>query len=392
MKRLLFCLALFTSFLSISQPLTIEAKSAILMDYLSGQILFSYNADAKLPPASLTKIISALVILERGNLDDIVNVGINPERIEPSVLGLKRGDKISLRNLLTAMLVRSANDAAIAAAEYVAGSEKKFVELMNEEARKLGAYNSHFVNCHGLHHPLHYTTAYDIAILTRSALHNPIFASIVATPRVEISWMGKDGKEKKAVLENTNKLLNSYPYATGVKTGFTSQAGRCLSAAARKGNWQLICVVLNSPNPFQDAINLFEYGFNNFNAYILARTDVPLEYIKVQGIPSRIPLFPENDICFVFPKNFKPTIDVKKHLYKTKSPIKKGENIGILKATIGREYQCQTKLLAGANVNPSFSQRISSFAKFLIFFIFLSLFLLRLWEERRNNKPKIFLR
>lgn len=379
-------------FLSLLAPLlipNIAAKSAILMDYTTGEVLWAHNEREKLPPASLTKILSAIIILESGDLHRIVTVGENPPKIEPSVLSLGKGDKISLENLLTAMLVRSANDAAVAAAEYIGGSEQKFVKLMNQKARELGAFDSHFVNAHGLHHPLHYSTAYDLAIITRYALRNPFFASIVSSRSEEVKWWSaKEGKEKTERLENTNKLLSIYPYTVGVKTGYTLQAGRCLSAAAKRGEWQIICIILNSPDVWKDAIELFKYAFDNFRPYFVAKKNTPLEYVKVRGNPSQVALFPKEDILFVLPKDIQPSIKVSKSIYKTKPPIRIGEKLGVMSAEIDGRTK-ETELIAGNDVAPDIFNSLSSFSFKFSIFAFLILIMLRLWEERRkrNNIP-----
>lgn len=361
----------------------INAKSAILMDYATGKVLWAHNEREKLPPASLTKILSAIVILERGNLDDIVTVGENPSKVQPSVLGLKKGDKISLRTLLTAMLIRSANDAAVASAEYIAGSEGEFVKLMNEKARELGALDSNFVNCHGLHHPLHYSTAYDIALLTRYALHNPTFASIVATPVCEVKWWS--GKEETMKLENTNKLLFKYPYANGVKTGFTNEAGRCLSASAKKGDWQVICVILNSPTVWKDAMELFEFAFNNFHPCFIAKSNMPIARIKVKGNPDQLNVLAKEDLLLIAPRDQQPSIRVQKVINRTKAPIRVGEKVGVLKVDVNGRYWGETDLIAGNNVAPEVSQIFSSFSFKFSLLACVFLFVLRLWEEKRNK-------
>lgn len=372
--------------LLLSSPLLVPnlgAKSAILMDYTTGQVLWAHNEKEKLPPASLTKILSAIVVLEKGDLDSLVTIKENPTKVEPSVLGLKKGDKISLRNLLVAMLIRSANDAAIASAEYICGSEQEFVKLMNEKAKELGAIDSNFVNCHGLHHPLHYSTAYDLAILTRYALKNQTFASIVSSPIGEVKFWR--GKEKTSRFENTNKLLSIYPYANGVKTGYTREAGRCLSASARKGDWQVVCVILNSPDVWKEATELLEYAFNNFRPYYVTRKNIPLEYMKVNGNPSEVALLPKEDLFFVFPCDRQPAIKVRKILYKKDPPIRAGEKIGIIKAEINGKYFGETDLIAGNDVAPNLFNSLSYLSFRFSILACLLLIALRLWEERKNT-------
>jgi D-alanyl-D-alanine carboxypeptidase (penicillin-binding protein 5/6) len=379
----------FLLFLSLPLPLpNITARSAILMDYASGRVIWAKNEQEKLPPASLTKILTAILILEKGNLEDVVTVGEKPSKVEPSALGLKPGDKITLRDLLTAILVRSANDAAIAAAEYISGSEDEFVSQMNERAKELGALNTHFVNCHGLPAPDHYSTALDIAVLARYALNNPIFASIVALKRAEIRIWNKE--ERKLTIESTNKFLSFYPYANGIKTGYTVEAGRCLAASAKKDGWQLIAVILNSKDVWKDAKTLFEYAFNNFQPYFVARSGASISYLKTNGNPQEIPLIPLSDIVVFYPKNQKPDIEVEREIFKKHPPFKAGEKVGTLVVKVNGEIWGQTDILAGADASPTFSKILSSFSlKTALIALFL-LILLKLWEERKGNNSLKF--
>jgi len=358
------------------------------MDYASGRVIWAKNEQEKLPPASLTKILTAILILEKGNLEDVVTVGEKPSKVEPSALGLKPGDKITLRDLLTAILVRSANDAAIAAAEYTSGSEDEFVSQMNERAKELGALNTHFVNCHGLPAPDHYSTALDIATLARYALNNPIFASIVALKRAEIRIWNKE--ERKLTIESTNKFLSFYPYANGIKTGYTVEAGRCLAASAKKDGWQLIAVILNSKDVWKDAKTLFEYAFNNFQPYFAVRIGVPISYLKTNGNPREIPLMPLSDIIVFYPKNQKPDIEVEREIFKKHPPFKAGEKMGTLVVKVNGEIWGQTDILAGEDASPTFSKILSSFSlKTALIALFL-LILLKLWEERKGNNSLKF--
>jgi D-alanyl-D-alanine carboxypeptidase (penicillin-binding protein 5/6) len=376
-------------FLSLPLPLpNITARSAILMDYASGRVIWAKNEQEKLPPASLTKILTAILILEKGNLEDVVTVGEKPSKVEPSALGLKPGDKITLRDLLTAILVRSANDAAIAAAEYISGSEDEFVSQMNERAKELGALNTHFVNCHGLPAPDHYSTALDIAVLARYALNNPIFASIVALKRAEIRIWNKE--ERKLTIESTNKFLSFYPYANGIKTGYTVEAGRCLAASAKKDGWQLIAVILNSKDVWKDAKALFEYAFNNFQPYFVARSGASISYLKTNGNPQEIPLIPLSDIVVFYPKNQKPDIEVEREIFKKHPPFKAGEKVGTLVVKVNGEIWGQTDILAGENSSPTFSKILSSFSLKIAFISIFLLFLLKLWEERKGNSSLKF--
>jgi D-alanyl-D-alanine carboxypeptidase (penicillin-binding protein 5/6) len=234
------------------------------MDAATGEVLFEQNADAPRPPASITKILTALVILERGQLEDTVLVSQEAASVGGYRLGLRRGQRISLRDLLAAILIRSANDASEAAAEHVGRGVSAFVALMNAKAQELGMHHSHFENPHGLDEPGHYTTARDMAVLTRAAMEHPAFAELVRTRETTVKiWQpGPRGLLQRArAIQTHNKLLGRLEGADGVKTGYTDAAGRCLVASASRGGQRMIAVLLKDPQRWTDAATLLEFGF-----------------------------------------------------------------------------------------------------------------------------------
>lgn len=245
---------------SLAQELNISAQAAVLMDADTGEILYSKNHKEQRPPASTTKVLTAILAIEQGDLEDIVEVSPRASQTGEASLNLLTGEKISLENLLYGALLKSGNDATVAIAEYVAPSVEEFVDLMNLKAKLLGCYNSNFINTNGLPAKNHYSSALDLAIIARYALKNPVFAKIVATPFITLEW--ENGR--KRFIKNTNRLLKIYPGATGVKTGTTDKAGQCLIASATRKNRRLITVVLRSRNRFSDAGKLLNYGFDNF--------------------------------------------------------------------------------------------------------------------------------
>jgi D-alanyl-D-alanine carboxypeptidase len=256
--------------------LGVSAASAILLDANTGAVLYEHNPDASRPPASVTKILTALVILERGRLQDPVVVSRTAAQTGGHRLGLRAGQRLSLGDLLAAVLIRSANDAAVAAAEHVGGTLEGFVALMNGTARELGMVNSRFANPHGLDEPFHYTTARDMAILTRVALEHPNFAELVRAREARLTiW--KPGQRKSVpqsrLVLTHNRLLGHLEGADGVKTGYTDSAGRCLVASASRGNQRMIAVLLNDPRRWNDAANLLEYGFGSVRDGARARLD-----------------------------------------------------------------------------------------------------------------------
>ena len=257
-------------------PLGVNAASAILVDANSGMVLFERDPDAPRPPASVTKILTALIVLERGRLNDTVAVSQAAAQTGGHRLGLRAGQRITLGDLLAAVLIRSANDAAVAAAEHVGGSLPGFVALMNETAKDLGMANSRFANPHGLDEPFHFTTARDMAALTRVALENPRFAELVRAPQARLTiW--KPGRRslvpQSRIVLSHNRLLGQVAGADGVKTGYTDSAGRCLVASASRGNHRMIAVLLNDPQRWTDAAALLEYGFGSVRDAAGARPD-----------------------------------------------------------------------------------------------------------------------
>jgi D-alanyl-D-alanine carboxypeptidase (penicillin-binding protein 5/6) len=243
---------------AMGAELDIVAKAAVLMEMRTGSILWAKNRDLPRPPASTAKILTAAVVLDRVALKEIVTAPIPTNASKTSVL-FQAGEGLTVENLLYALLLQSSNDAALALAFHVGRSTSKFVQLMNQKARSIGALRSQFHNPTGLPQRGQVTTARDLALITKAALANPDFRRIVATksyPWKSLKWEG--------VLENSNELLKSYDGAIGVKTGNTREAGYCLVAAAQRGDKTLIAVILGSQEKhvWQDAKNLLDYGFN----------------------------------------------------------------------------------------------------------------------------------
>lgn len=236
----------------------VGAEAAVLMVANTKQVLFGKNPDGIMYPASTTKIMTLITALEKGDPNSIVTVSPGAADCEESRLGLNAGDKLSLNNAMYGMMLISGNDAAAAIAEHIAGSIPLFADIMNANAEKFGAKNTHFSNPHGLPDPYnHYTTAYDLALITNHSMQNPDFVKIINTREYDVKFV--DGKTIH--VSNINKLLKTYPGANGVKTGYTDDAGDCLVAAAKRGNVQLIAVLLNDDTRWDDATKLLDYGF-----------------------------------------------------------------------------------------------------------------------------------
>ena len=239
-------------------PPAVDAQAAVLMVNGTKQVLFEKNPQKIMYPASTTKITTLITALENGDLNSVVTVSPSAAAVDGSSLGLNAGDRIVLRNALYGMMLVSGNDAAEAVAAHIAGSVPAFVDMMNRKAAAIGATDTNYSNPHGLPDPInHYTTAYDLALITDYALKNPTFARIVSTRSYRVDFLNRPS----IYVTNTNKLLKTYPGATGVKTGYTDAAGECLVAAAKRGNVQLIAVILHSETRWDDAARLLDYGF-----------------------------------------------------------------------------------------------------------------------------------
>jgi D-alanyl-D-alanine carboxypeptidase/D-alanyl-D-alanine carboxypeptidase (penicillin-binding protein 5/6) len=263
---LLICMVFALTFTSVNAnegantlgKVKVSAKSSILIEAKTGKILYSGNSNVKIPIASTTKIMSTILTLESGNLDDEFVVDSDAIKIDGSTMGLTFGDVVTKRVLCYGMMLPSGNDGANAAAVKVAGSIPKFVQLMNEKAEELGLSHTYYTSPSGITDDGG-SSAYDLAMLARYALQNEEFREICSTQRAKVSY-GNPPYER--YLENTNKLLTDYPGAIGIKTGFTDLAGRCLVSAAEKNGVALICVTLNDKNDWADHMNLYNAAFS----------------------------------------------------------------------------------------------------------------------------------
>jgi len=245
---------------------SVSAKAAIVIEAQTGKIIYQKNSSQILQMASTTKIMTTLLSIESGNLDEYFVVDSNAIKVEGSSMGLVEGDSVTKRVLCYGMMLPSGNDGANATAVKIAGSVESFAVMMNERAKKIGMINTNFVTPSGLddYTDLHYSTAYDMALLTREALKNPIFKQICSTKNARVEF----GNPPYARwLQNSNRLLSSCKGVIGVKTGFTDKARRCLVSACERGGVTLICVTLNDPNDWSDHANLYDYGFSQIKKF-----------------------------------------------------------------------------------------------------------------------------
>ncbi len=291
--RILTGLLLMLSLLSLNNysigeasPIAVTAKSAIVIEAETGRVIMEKNADSRAFPASTTKMVTGILAMESGRLDDVVTVSKNAAETDGSSIWLEAGEQLTLEQLCYGLLLHSGNDAANAIAEYLGGAEKNFVAQMNELAFKVGAAHTHFANANGLPNPNHYTTARDLSRIAAYGLRNQIFQKIVSTDHAIIPWGNKPYQRE---LFNTNHLLTSFPGANGVKTGYTDAAGPCLVASARRNGLEVIAVVLDSDDLWNDASALLQYGFSSLspdNYFVAGQplAEVPLMFGNKKGV------------------------------------------------------------------------------------------------------------
>lgn len=292
----------------------VSARGAVLMEADSGTVVFGQNENARLSMASTTKIMTALVALESLPISTPVAVTAATVGVEGSSIYLTEGETLTLEDLLYALMLESANDAAETIAVAVAGDVPAFAELMNKKAAELGLTDTHFVNPHGLDAEGHYTTAKELALLARAALENPDFRRICSTERRTIPLRGNEGVR---LLLNHNKLLKSYEGCIGVKTGYTKKTGRCLVSAAERDGVTLIAVTLGAPDDWRDHTAMLDYGFELYDAITLCEPGfyaaaMPMisgtrEYVMVENTDMLSVVLPRNHgeiICVVERRRF----------------------------------------------------------------------------------------
>lgn len=275
---------------SQASPPVVHGEGAYLIDVLSGQALFMKNPDQTLAPASTTKIMTGLLAIEHGNLDDIVTASstmLNNKLVYGTQIYLEPEEKLPFKDLLYATLLNSANDAAVALAEHVGNDLPNFVKMMNQRAREIGATQTHFVNPSGLTETGHVTTAHDLALIARVAYQNPVFAQYVRTKTQPIS---RSKADVPVLMVNENKLLWRDSAVDGIKTGYTAAAQNCLVASASKDGRQLIGVILKSPGKeiYTDMQAMFEYGFTQFNSTIFRPSGAVISSIMVNNEPVEL--------------------------------------------------------------------------------------------------------
>ena len=338
---------------AIGQTLDIKAKSVVLMEPNTGKVLYEANSDEKLPPASITKIMSLLLVMEaidRGDisLETVVTASEHACSMGGSQIWLEPGETMTVNDLLKAAVIASANDACVALGETVAGSEEGFVALMNERAKELGMTNTHFVNSTGLDAEEHLTTAYDVALMSSALIKHDLIKDYSTV------WMDtlRDGKSE---LVNTNKLVRFYEGTTGLKTGTTSTAKYCLSATAERNGLELVAVVMageSSNDRFGGAKKLLDYGFANYNySSIDAGLEGKPKLEVLKGTQKTVEVLPQGNINVLLPKSASGKIERDTALSdEVTAPVKKGDVLGTVTVTLNGERLGEIPLVAKEDV------------------------------------------
>ena len=326
------------------------AKSALLMDQENGRILFEKNGYEKVPMASTTKIMTLLIVLENANLEDIVTVSSNAAAQPDVQLGIKKDEQYRLKDLLYSLMLESHNDTAVAIAEHVGGSVEGFAKLMNEKAKELGADETNFVTPNGLDAKEHYTTARDLALITRYALENETFCEIIKTTDYSFH---EQTTGRSFYVANKNRFLNMYDGAIGVKTGFTGKAGYCFVGAIKREGMELISVVFASGWPphksykWEDTKKLMDYGTQNYTQKRIVESQIAFQPVPVEnGIDCKkiVPQTNQN-VELLLKEGEEITYDVKLPSF-VEAPVKKGQKIGSLEIKIDGETYKVIPLLA----------------------------------------------
>lgn len=397
---------------TLTPPDVSHSKSALLMDLPSGRVLYSKNLDERVFPASTTKIMTGILALEMGNMADVVTVpyeALKNITLEDSQMGLLTGEQLTMEQLLNSMLVYSANDAANVIAIQVSGSIDAFVETMNNKAKELGMTGTNFVNPCGSHDDNHYTTARDLAIITKYAMKNEQFREIVKKPIYTVPATNKNTKERPLV--NTNLFLGTsrsthhyYPPATGIKTGHTSQSGYCLVASAAYNETELLSIVMGCDNvdtkgqaySYIDSKNLFEFGFDNYQHLPLAKAGDIISDSKVSEAKDdmRVAVTVESDVSALIPNKsgsadeIQTDIDMPEKLY---APIAKGDVLGTVTYTykgipIGTGNLVATNDVERNNIIHFFNMVLKVITSPLFFIPVIILILIFLFARHQKKK------
>ncbi len=347
MYRISCLLLCFLLLLPLSVHAQVSAQSCIVIEATSGRVLYEKNPDSRMPMASTTKIMTALVALEECDLDTKVTISKTAAGVEGSSMYLESGEILTMKELLYGLMLSSGNDAAVAIAEQLGGIDA-FVDKMNQKAEAIGAKNTHFKNPNGLPDDEHFSTALDMAIITAEAMKNPAFAEIVSTKSYRIEG---EGKAYPRQLTNHNKLLRMYEGCIGVKTGFTKAAGRCLVSAARRETMTLLCVTLNAPDDWNDHMTLYNRLFDEYAMSAELLPDTSLGELSVTGSDRLLLPFGARE-AFSYPLKKGEVLSLElSPLEKLSAPVHMGADCGTAQVKLGDKVIKTLSLVTLANAD-----------------------------------------
>ncbi|MFY9258574.1 MAG: D-alanyl-D-alanine carboxypeptidase family protein [Dethiobacteria bacterium] len=340
-------------FAQVEPEFEIEAEAALLMETNSGKIIWEENSKKKLYPASLTKIMTLLLALEKLaqgqiSLGDQVCISARASSMGGSEIFLSEGDVVSLENLLIGMAVGSANDAAVAVAEHISGSVEGFVELMNEKAKSLGLQQTHFCNPHGLHDPDHYSCAYDVMLMSLALLEYPRIHQW-ATIWMDEHFLKGRIRSGEVFLSNTNRMIIDYPGCDGLKTGFTREAGNGISATAQRGKSRFLAVVMGSPTEkerYDAARMLLDYGFSNYKSVPVVKKEAVVTVLPVEkGSPPELEVIAAENLSLLLPRDADESYTKEVQIFPLELPLKQYQKVGELTVRYGENEQTTVDLL-----------------------------------------------
>ena len=403
----LFILFIFYDTSFAENTLNISSPCAILIDLKTGKIIYEKNSSQKMYPASTTKVMTAILTLENTNLTDIATVSENAVSLSSVPDGYTRahlvtGEKISIEDLLNVLLIPSANDAAIVLAEHISGSIEKFADKMNEKAKEIGCKNTNFTNPNGVHDDNEFTTAYDLSLIGKYAMHNEIFRNIVSKTKFTLPQTN-EYKNSDREFKTTNELLKQgefyYPYATGVKTGYTEYAKCCIISSAKNEDKEFLAVILGADDETDgmretDCINLFNFAFKNYSDKIFLPKNKIIKQIELETSDHEkqmLDIISENEIkvtTTTLPESLTPQINIKSNL---KAPILKDSILGTISYTIdGITYT--SNLIAGNNILDSNSLLyiFIALSTILLILIFTSIF--QISKHKKKNKNEFLIK
>lgn len=344
------------------------SSASVILNADTLEIIYQNNSNSKRSMASTTKIMTGLLLAESGRLEEIICITAEMVAVEGSAMGLRAGDYISGRDLLYGLMLMSGNDAANATAHFLAGNNENFAKMMNDKAKLLGLSSTNFVTPSGLDSEEHYTTAYDLAVLSAYALKNEEFAKAVSSKTANVRF---GNPMVKYTIKNHNRLLKEYDGCIGVKTGFTKKSGRCLVSAAKRGSATIVVVTLNDPNDWRDHKSMLDYGFEALTEKEFTKNDIPRS-ITVFGAEEKSAKITIDSIAVsVLKENIdKLTVSVKtpKFIF---APISKGETVGRMEILYNGKIIAKTDIIVEGDLKTVEPRQMTFNEKFIDYILFI---------------------